>query len=189
MDTNLDFNLLHRLRMGDKKAFEILYWKYNAKIFNFVNHILFDKSLAEDVTQNCFIKIWEKRAEIDPDKSFPAYIMVISRNMAYKEILNKVSKISLEDVEYTLSESISTITEDEINYRFTESFIESLIEKLPTSRKQIFKMSRYQGLTNKEIAKELNISEKTVETQVYRSIRFLKENIVAEIPLLTLLIF
>lgn len=186
MDTNIDYNLLLRLQKGDKQAFEAVYWKYNAKIYNFVNHILFDAYLAEDITQKCFIKIWERRALIDPNKSLSAYMMVISRNMAYKEMLQKIAKVRIDNESIELFDSLSNTTEEDIDFFFTEQHLESLIELLPTARKKIFKMSRYDGLSNKEIAKNLNLSEKTIETQIYRSLSFLKEKMSGEILALML---
>lgn len=165
--------LLRQLKIGNTSAFEALFWKYNAKVYNFVKSILFDPELSEDITQNTFIKIWEKREEIDPEKCFSAYLMVISRNMAYKESMKQLERVALDDGHCEIASGIST--EDHVNADFMRTLIEELIEELPPSRRQIFKMSRFQLLSNKEIAAILDISEKTVETQIYRSLHFLKE--------------
>ena len=66
-------DLLKRLKVGDEKAFEDLYWTYSPQVYNFINSLLFDKSLAEDLTQNVFLKIWEKHEQILPVYDCPAF--------------------------------------------------------------------------------------------------------------------
>ena len=68
-------DLLKRLKVGDEKAFEDLYWTYSPQVYNFINSLLFDKSLAEDLTQNVFLKIWEKHEQIERvrDHGLPVY--------------------------------------------------------------------------------------------------------------------
>ena len=168
----------------------MLYWKYNAKLYNFVYSILYDKSLAEDITQSAFLKIWERREDIDPDKSFSAYLYTIARNLVYKE-----TKRLLQESSYVLSskervgnneEEADNRTVEKLDATFVESYIEKIIEQLPSSRREIFILSRKEGLSNKEIAVKLTISEKTVETQIYRSLQFLKERMKGHIIILTL---
>lgn len=71
-------DLLKRLKVGDEKAFEDLYWTYSPQVYNFINSLLFDKSLAEDLTQNVFLKIWEKHEQIEPGLGITAYLFTIA---------------------------------------------------------------------------------------------------------------
>lgn len=174
---NIDEETLLRLKNGDKRTFEALYWKYSGKLHNFVLSLLYDKSLAEDITQTCFLKIWEHRGNIDIKKSFSAYLFTIARNLVYDE-----TERSLRADEYATRlqdflETGSDHTEKEIDAIFMESEIDKYIDQLPAERRRIFLLSRKDGLTNKEIAARLSISEKTVETQIYRSIKYLKEKL------------
>ena len=141
--------MLIDLKNGDEKAFETLFWEYNQHVYHFVYSLLYDKSMAADLTQNVFLKIWEKHETIDPEQNFDAYLFTIARNLVYKETENRL-----------LSE-----------------YINSLIEELPPSRRKIFRLSRHEHLSYREIAERLSISEKTVETQLSRALRFLRDRL------------
>ena len=168
---------MKRLKEGDEAAFESIYWKYNSHVFNFINSLLYDRILSEDITQSVFMKIWEKHESIDLDKGFDAYLFTIARNMVYKETENRLLS---ESAFYALSQQQTNedvLTEEKIDADSLRLYIDKLIEQLPLSRKEIFKLSRRDHLSNKEIAIRLSISEKTVETQLYRSLRFLKQKL------------
>lgn len=184
---DIDKTTLLLLKDGQKAAFELLYWKYNPKLYNFVYSILYDKSLAEDITQTCFLKIWELHKEIDPDKGFVSYLYTIARNLVYKETERLLQMSKFLAVSQTNNNDTDHETEEKLDAAFFESYINNIIDQLPPSRREIFILSRKEGLTNKEIASKLAISEKTVETQIYRSLLFLKEKMKGQFTLLALL--
>ena len=86
----MDGNLLIDLKNGDEKAFETLFWEYNQHVYHFVYSLLYDKSMAADLTQNVFLKIWEKHETIDPEQNFDAYLFTIACNLVYKETENRL---------------------------------------------------------------------------------------------------
>jgi RNA polymerase sigma-70 factor (ECF subfamily) len=165
------------LQQGDKAAFEAIYWQYSAWVYNFFRLLLADKSPAEDLTQNVFLKIWERHADIHPDDNFEAYLFTIARNLASKET---ESRLTAEQASGKLREQQNEpdhTTEQDIETNSLREYIDRLVEQLPEERRKIYRMSRDRHLSNKEIARELSISEKTVETQLYRSLRFLKQKL------------
>lgn len=173
----IDSDVLLRLKRGDEKAFEVVYWKYSSWVFNFIHSLLYDKSLAEDLTQTVFLKIWEKRVNIDPELGFDSYLFAIARNLVYKETENRLQS---EQINITLkgrSPETESLMEENIDANSLREYIDTLVEQLPPSRKDIFHLSRRQHLSNKEIATRLSISEKTVETQLYRALRFIKQKL------------
>ena len=82
----MDSELLYRLKEGDRDAFNTVYWRYSPKAYNTVLYLLNDADLAEDVVQELFLTIWEKRGNILPELNFEAYISTIARNLAYKYV-------------------------------------------------------------------------------------------------------
>lgn len=84
----IDTHTLSLLQQGDEKAFDTIFWKYNPRVFHFIHSLLYDKILAEDLTQNVFLKIWERHQDIKPEEGFEAYSFTIARNMVYKETEN-----------------------------------------------------------------------------------------------------
>lgn len=173
----IDSDILSRLKQGDEKAFEVIYWKYSSWVFNFIHSLLYDKSLAEDLTQTVFLKIWEKRTTIDPELGFDSYLFAIARNLVYKETENRLQSEQFNMILKDRSLDTDTLMEENIDAESLREYIDTLVEQLPPSRKDIFYLSRRQHLSNKEIATRLFISEKTVETQLYRALRFIKQKL------------
>jgi RNA polymerase sigma-70 factor (ECF subfamily) len=143
-------------------------------VYNFFNLLLSDKSMAEDLTQTVFLKIWERHADIKPDENFEAYLFTIARNLISKEAEQRLLATHLQASLRSRPDDTDTTTEQNIEADSLREYVDYLVEQLPAERKKIYLMSREQHLSNKEIARQLSVSEKTVETQIYRSLRFLK---------------
>jgi RNA polymerase sigma-70 factor (family 1) len=184
-----DNDILYRLKNGDPDAFEVIFWQYNAKVHNFVMSILYDKSMAQDITQSVFLSVWEHHAQIDISKNFSSYIFTIAQNQVYRCTEKALLSYNYQEHVKKSQVRLDVEIEDNIDYQFLERLIWELIDKLPSSRKEIFMLSRKQGLSNKEIAQRLSISEKTVETQITRSIHYLRKHINPHVALVGLLLF
>ena len=176
----IDKPTLVRLKAGDTKAFEEVYWEYNPIIYHFVLSLLYDKSLAEDLTQSVFLKIWERHEAINPELSFDAYLYTVARHLVYKETEKAVFEASL-DLAEMADMPDDALLEKKLEAKSLKDYIEKLIDQLPSARREIFCMSRREHLSQKEIAERLSLSEKTVETQLYRALRFLKENLKSDL--------
>lgn len=184
----IDKGLLTRLMQGDKAAFESIYWACNSRVYYFVFSLLYDKSIAEDITQSVFLKVWEKHAMIDPEQSFSAYLFTIARHLVYKETEQRlISESALQILSKEQSEADAS-AEEKIDAESLRSHIRQLVDRLPPARKEIFCLSRYEHLSNKEIASRLSISERTVETQLYRALCYLKKELSTD-RLLGLILF
>ena len=178
--------VLQRLKNGDEGAFDTVFWSYNSHVFHFIDSLLYDKTLAEDFTQNVFLKIWERRESINPEDSFESYLFTIARNMVYKE--SEKSLLSERFLEYIGNQQdFDGQLEAKIDAESLREYVDELVEQMPPSRRNIYYLSRKQHLTNKEIAKQLSISEKTVETQLYRALQYLRVKLADEITVLALL--
>lgn len=165
------------LRRGDIVSFEYLYNCWSGKLYNFVMRISRnDIYLAEEIVQSVFIKVWENREQIETDKSFGAYICTIAKNQLVNVYQHRMLE-SLYQTKIKTSEPIENTTEKEVDYHLLEEYIDSLIEQLPSARREIFILSRRKLLTNKEIAAKLNLSENTVESQLTKATAFLRSKI------------
>ena len=184
----IDDGVLRRLKAGDETAFELLYWRYNSYVYNFILSLLHDTTIAEDLTQNVFLKIWEKHACIDPEQGLDAYLFTIARHFVYKETEARLKLIFASSSTTELFDCPDRLTEETLEAESLQDYIESLIDQLPSSRKEIFRLSRRQHLTNKEIAQRLSISEKTVENQITNALHFLKGKLSEDCNLAVLLL-
>ncbi|MCD7936106.1 MAG: sigma-70 family RNA polymerase sigma factor [Tannerellaceae bacterium] len=169
--------LILQLNQGNKKAFEQIYFKYSAKIYNFVLLGLYDKTSARDIVQSCFLILWEKRAFIDPEKNLSAYLFTIARNLVYKETERQVQAFRYMESAFPDLNEIDNETVESINALFFKEFVDSQLETLPPVSKEIFLLKKEEGLSTKEIAIRLNVSERAVEAHQYRTMKFLKEKL------------
>lgn len=184
----IDKNTLGRLQKGDEAAFDAIYWEYSSWVYNFILSTLHDPSVAEDITQSVFLKIWERREHIDPDKGFESYLFTIARHLVYRETEQRFqTEAVLQNIQDKIPHS-DELTEEMIDVESLRQYIASLVDQLPPARRRIYQMSRVEHLSNKEIANRLSISEKTVETQLYRSLSFLKEKLYKDSGVLFLML-
>jgi RNA polymerase sigma-70 factor, ECF subfamily len=173
------------LKSGDHKAFELLFKKYNKKLCNFCLRILKSNQEAESIVQSTFLKIWEIRRSLNETLPFNSYIFKIAQNKVFNHLRKQVNQRYYVEYLAEYTEMLENTTEQTILYGELEKSIQKLIDHLPARRKEIFLLSRNEGLTYKEIAVKLNISENTVDTQIRKVLdifrQSLRETIIPEI--------
>lgn len=183
---HIDQDMLLRLKSGDQGAFKFIFNKYYNRIYTFALNTLYDKTFAEDIAQSVFLTLWEHRHEINEEKNIVSFLYTITKNYVYRQTERLLLKLKYEEYIKDNQEIAIIAIEDDVNKGFIEDILSKLIEELPPARRKIFLLSRKQYLTNREIAKRLSISEKTVETQIRRSLLFLKEKMQYYLTLLLL---
>lgn len=163
---HIDYLAVKNLKQGDVKAFDDLYNKYAARLYNFSLKYLKSVEEAEEVVQEVFLYIWDKRDGLKPDNSFNAYIFTIAYNIIRK-YFNKKSRENAykDDLIYTFLQLENNLDKI-IDYKFLLEKVELIINALPARRKEIFIKRKYDGLSVKQIAEELEISPNTVENQL-----------------------
>jgi RNA polymerase sigma-70 factor (ECF subfamily) len=163
---------LERLQQNDTAAFDLLFDQHAPALCRFVHGYLKSHADAEEVVQDCFLKLWERRHEFDQDIVFKTYLYT----SAYRAILKQLRRQRYWVFEDCNGESLieegspSKIME----YQEVEQLYQLAVAQLPSRRRQIFALSRQQGLSHAMIAKELNISVKCVENQMTHALKFLK---------------
>jgi RNA polymerase sigma-70 factor, ECF subfamily len=184
-------DLLARLKNADEGAFTQIFEAYVKKVYQFVFSYIKEKTEAEDITQNVFIKIWEKKLAIDPDKSFEGFIFTI----AYRLVIDHFRQHSTKHHQSTAiglaEESIASHlhSDDLLQRHHLESLYEKALLLLPPKRKEIFLLSRHNGLSNKQIAHQLGLSVKTVENQMTAALSSLKNFFAGSDSIAIILIF
>ncbi|HOU30728.1 MAG TPA: RNA polymerase sigma-70 factor [Bacteroidales bacterium] len=170
--------LVRSLSKGNILAFNTLFKEYSGRLFRFANGYLRSEAEAEEIVQEVFTIIWEKRKDLKDELSFKSYLFTIAFNIIKKHFRRKAYL-----AEYLNSEIYSDLdisTTDKIDYDSVCDFIRKLVDRLPDRRREIFIKSRFEGLSIKEISEELGISHKTVENQITAALKFLKENLKRE---------
>ena len=181
----------HTLRaviQGDRVAFARLYNHYRNPALRFCISILKDEDEAENMLQEVFIKIWERRSQINPELNFNSYLFTCLRNMAF-DYLKKMEKNEWLKQQYM--ERMELIRDEdselaEVQMQNLHSAIGTLSEK----RKQILKLTIEEGMSYQEIAEMLHISKNTVKNQLVKAKQFLRDKMeLATITSLMLLLF
>lgn len=175
--SDIEKQLILRLKTNDSKAFDELFLNYYGKVFNMALRFLNTKEDAEEIVQNTFIAVWENRNEIDENRSFPAYLMGIARNIVFNVVKRKLYKSRFVDHYLRTANTLDYSTEETILFQELKSAIENAWEELPPKRKTIFYLSRKEGLSYKEIAERLNITESTVNTQLSKALDFFRDKL------------
>lgn len=170
------YDLVKSLKNGDISAFDRLFQQYYKKVYLFARGILKSHEDAENIVQEVFIKIWEKHKELDENKSFESFIFTITYNASISLIRKRLCKKSFFEKWYkrTCYEMEVVIESD---YSDLNERVERLVDRLSPRRGQIYKMSREEGLTYKDISIKLGISVNTVENHMAASLKFLRQHL------------
>jgi len=174
MNSDEENIVLKDLRNGDARSLKILFDTFYPSLCNYAFQFLNDYDMAEEVIQNLFVKIWEKRTTLDIETSVKNYLFRSVRNQCLNLIQHeKVKQLHAQNIKEALfneEASESYYLDAEMAAR-----IENAIETLPEKRREIFRLSREEGLKYREIAEKLEISVKTVETQMGLALKALRD--------------
>ena len=173
---NHEAELVKKIILGDAAAFEKLFKSYFQLLVGFCFRFVEDVSIAENIVQEVFLKIWANRAKLDPGIKIKYYLYKAVKNKALNHLRHlKVVKNSAQDV---YSNNIPGKTpEEEINEEEIVELLIKAIEELPEKCKIIFFMSKYDNLKYPEIADILDISIRTVEYHMRRALKFLSKHL------------
>lgn len=167
--------LLGRIAAGDNEAFKTLFEVFYPKVKVFLVKFLKEETVAEDISQDIFVKIWAYRETLPDIKSFNTYIYRMTRNAALNHIRVSHRQIDISAITIVDNKDIET----EYYTKEKELIIRLTVDQMPPQRKRIFKMSREQGLSNADIALKLGISKKTVENNITLALKDLREVVIA----------
>lgn len=167
--------LVHNLAKGNLLAFNTLYKEYSGRLYRFALGYLKSKDEAEELVQEVFTIIWEKRKDLKKELSFKSFLFTIAFNIIRKHFRTKAYLTDYLKTE--MGDDLDMQTSQKITYDSLYRFITELVNQLPPKRKEIFIKSRFNGLTIKEISEEMQISHKTVENQLTDALKFLRTNL------------
>lgn len=195
-----DSEFINRIKAGDKKAFGELYRLYFPRLCDFVYQYVELSAVSEELVQDVFLNVWRQRHTLEPKGTLRSYLFKAVRNNAldYLKHLNVEKKYlrkykNERELEWESQKEkharliIQEISSSLSNRQELSDVIEEAIHQLPDRQKIIFLLSREDGLTYLEIADVLDISVKTVETQMGRSLKTLRNLLSDYLPGMILL--
>ena len=180
--------LYEELKRGKEYAFDFFFNYYYPGLCVYAQKMIsLSEEQAKDIVQDVFVKFWNDREKLNIQFSVRSYLFVSVKNKCFDFLRKKNRNIKFEEitVEHDITdESFETYILSELQTLFNKS-----LNKLPERCREIFELSRFHGLKNREIAAKLNLSEKTVENQVTKALHILKEELKDYLTLLALFEF
>ena len=165
---------LKRLQRGSYEAFDYFYLSYSPMVERFLRAATKDRQAADDLSQDIFLKIWTNRAGLGRIRSFKAYLFTMCRNAVYDWLSTHKRAVSLPFGDEILEGLLIGNLQEEMEKEDLLMLLDLAVSTLPEQREAVFRLSRFQGMKNKEVARELGISEKTVEYHLSKAVAELR---------------
>jgi len=177
MDSHADLHektLLIELQEGNERAFKTLYNQYSKRIYRKIFSMVKSADIADELTQILFVKLWNKRTTIDPDKNLESFLYQVSQNLVM-DFYRKVKRDKqLQDQIINLSTEIYSHTEEDIFYKESKAIIDQAIDNLPPQQQQVFRLCKIEGKTHEEISQILGIAKSTVSNHIVQAHKTIK---------------
>lgn len=174
-DIKSNSELIRLLIDGDMLAFDIIYKKYSRRLYGFVFRYLKQEADTEEIVQDVFMKIWKSRNKINIYSSFETYLFTIAHNATVNLLKKRATELKY--VQHVKSLQCINETDEIINkIQYQELFnkYQDLLNELSPRQREIFLLSREEGLSHKEIAEKLDISVNTVKNHLVTTLSILK---------------
>lgn len=175
MPTEDHKQILERLRRDDQSALQELFHRCYLPVCTTIRRFIQDHGLVEDLAQEVFVRFWEKRHSLQINSSLNGYL----RRMAINEALGYLrrNKVFIEKLDPASNRELAPDVERQLLHSELEDEIRAAIDKLPPRCRTVFQLSRFEELTYQEIADKMDISIKTVENQMGKALRVLREQL------------
>ena len=167
--------LVEKLRKGDIRAFNIIFHRFEPKLYAFAMKLTHSSEEAKEVVQEVFLKVWERRELIRPYQNLDSYLFTIAKNLVYNKARRRVHWAAYQEYVSISGASAGSLTDNTVQYNELVAFLEGAYQKLPPVRQKVFVLSRVDGFTHHEIAEKLNTSISNVKNHIHKALRFLKE--------------
>ncbi|WP_159520679.1 RNA polymerase sigma-70 factor [Sunxiuqinia indica] len=184
-----------RLKVGDADAFEDIFKLTHPRLLSYCRLFVPDLSLSDDLVQECFMSLWEKRKTIKPNQSVESLLFVMLRHRCLNYLRDnkflysetEIQNVKEVDLQHLFELDFTGIERKSIEEELIDA-ITVEIEKLPEKRKEVFVKSKIEGLKNKEVAEQLGISIKTVEKHLKQAKEQIRREILDKYPMMAFLI-
>ena len=187
--TDINDNRIKGLKRGDKLVFEDIYREYYVPLCYYCARYVERIEDAEEIVQDLFVKLWDKHAELEINSSLKAYLYRAVQNYA----LNFLSKQKTKEKYRIVNEKQTFSSFDNGLVKLEEAELQVILKhailKLPEKRREIFELSRFEGLKNINIASRLSISVKTVENQMTKALKYLRIVLKDYVPLIIFAVY
>lgn len=170
-------DLLYRVRGQDKEAFNEIYNRYYPKLRGYVLKYVKVPEYTEDIVQDAFLKVWEIRESIDPEKYFSGYLYTITKNLVFKFLKNTANNMDvLDDIIISMTPN-SPDEEHLIEWKELQDEIQQAILSLPPRRQEVFLLCKEENLSYDDVSEKLGISRNTIKEHMVLAMKSIKDHL------------
>lgn len=175
LDKDDEKDLVAQLRIGNEAAFTSLYNCYSTQLFTKIMRMVNNREVASELLQDLFMKIWERREQVNPGQPFKSYLYTVGVNLVYDHFRKAAKNKKL--ASHLLATAIDHYihAEEAVFHKDNLALVRNAIQKLPPQRKQVFKMCKLDGKSYEEVSKELSISTSTIRDHMVKANRVVRE--------------
>lgn len=173
--------LLSQLKNGNERAFESLYYKYSGGVYGNMLRFVKSPAIAEELLQDLFQRVWEKRSSIDPNKSFKSFLFTIAKHLVYDFFRREVKRRDMEAYLIAVSSTSYTHIAEALATKETVREIERALEQLPPKRKLIYTLCKIEGKSYEEVSRLLGISTATISDHIVKATKSVKNHVSSHI--------
>ena len=166
-----------RVAHGDESAFSEILCHYGSRIHPFIIRITRSEEVTEEIVQDVFVSLWKSREKLKEVDNYSSYIFTIAANKVFNYLKSKARREKHLKELANGKADFTNNTQEAIELHETRELIGQLLRQLPPQKKLIYKLTREEGLSHDEIAKQLHISKNTVKNHLVETLKFLRENL------------
>ncbi|WP_158798360.1 RNA polymerase sigma factor [Pedobacter sp. L105] len=175
LDTLSEVELLGLLKLGDKRVFDHFYKSYSLPIYRKLLKMTKVDILAEELMQDVFVRLWDKRHLIESGQPFKSYLYTIAQNIVYDFYRKAAREERLQSEVKAFSTELYHHTEEKIFFKETREILDKAINQLPAQQKLVFTLCKMEGKSYEEVSKTLGISTSTINGHIVKATKNIKE--------------
>ncbi|MEJ5144483.1 MULTISPECIES: RNA polymerase sigma factor [unclassified Sphingobacterium] len=162
---------------GNTEAFEDLYHRYRPLIYTAIFKLIKSHELSQEIFQDVFVRIWNQRDRLDPDKSFKSYLYMIAQNLVYDHLRQlTANRKKLDTFKTYYLKTSGNDTENALDLKETQAYLDKILEQVPEKCRQVYILCKLEGRSYEDVSKLLNISIATVNSHIVKASRIIKKN-------------
>lgn len=169
--------LLNEMKQDNEEAFSVLFRIYYTDMLFYCGSYIREQSECEDIVQNIFFKLWNDRESLNIECSLKTYLLRAVRNSCYDAFRYRKSVRTYMSAFTELPGAAAWETDNYILYSDLKTRLDAVLEKLDDKASEAFRMNRFENLKYKEIAQQLNVSERTIEVRISRALEFIRSHL------------
>ena len=167
--------LISLLKSGDERAFTVIYDQYKGRLAGNLYKLLKSEELTKEILQDLFLKIWDTREQLDPQKSFRSYLFKIGENMVTDYYRRAARDRNMRDKMVLANTEIYSHIEEQLFTKENAEMLQKAVDQMPPQRRQVFTLCKLEGKSYKEVEEIMGINAKTINSHLFQANKFLKQ--------------